>query len=189
MPYSDPLKKIEADRKYRESNKERIAAEKSAYHKANRESILAKAKRYREANRDALLTSKAAYSGANREMLADKSRTYRKARRGAAAASNKRCRLFRQYGISESCVLAMQRRQKGKCEICGVDMIPGGTGLHSMCIDHCHATGRVRDLLCGNCNRAIGLLRDSPEIAMSAALYLERHAALAKEAATTTEAA
>lgn len=41
-------------------------------------------------------------------------------------------------------------------------------------VDHCHATGRVRGILCGTCNKAIGLAQDSPEILRACARYLER---------------
>lgn len=40
--------------------------------------------------------------------------------------------------------------------------------------DHDHATRVKRGLLCGNCNRAIGLLRDDPLVTASATRYLER---------------
>ncbi|MGK2948022.1 MAG: endonuclease domain-containing protein, partial [Acidimicrobiales bacterium] len=39
-------------------------------------------------------------------------------------------------------------------------------------VDHDHRTGAVRGLLCGPCNRAIGLLRDSPVVCRLAAEYL-----------------
>lgn len=40
-------------------------------------------------------------------------------------------------------------------------------------IDHCHATGRIRGLLCHNCNRALGLLKDSEENLKRAIEYLK----------------
>jgi hypothetical protein len=58
--------------------------------------------------------------------------------------------------------------QGGKCAICG-DAHPR---LH---VDHCHATGAMRQLLCGHCNKALGLLRDNPAFCESAAAYLRKH--------------
>lgn len=43
-------------------------------------------------------------------------------------------------------------------------------------VDHDHVTGRVRGLLCEHCNRAIGLLKDDPEIIAAAARYVARGA-------------
>lgn len=42
-------------------------------------------------------------------------------------------------------------------------------------IDHCHRSEKFRGLLCSNCNKAIGLLEDDPELAKAATDYLVRH--------------
>lgn len=41
-------------------------------------------------------------------------------------------------------------------------------------VDHCHDTGKIRGLLCHNCNRALGLLKDSVHTLESAIDYLEK---------------
>jgi hypothetical protein len=56
------------------------------------------------------------------------------------------------------------------CDICHRDESETGT-LH---IDHCHATNALRGLLCKDCNRAIGMFRDSPETLEQAAAYLRK---------------
>jgi hypothetical protein len=59
--------------------------------------------------------------------------------------------------------------QGGRCAICR--KAPAGKAiLHA---DHNHATGEPRALLCGNCNHAIGMLKESPETCRAAAEYLE----------------
>jgi hypothetical protein len=45
----------------------------------------------------------------------------------------------------------------------------------SMPVDHSHATGKVRALLCTSCNRGLGFFKDSPELLIEAAKYLELH--------------
>lgn len=40
-------------------------------------------------------------------------------------------------------------------------------------VDHCHKTGRVRGVLCFNCNSAIGKLGDDPDVVRRAVAYLE----------------
>lgn len=60
------------------------------------------------------------------------------------------------------------------CEICGrVDGDCGGRSgrLH---IDHDHATGKFRGLLCPDCNLTLGKMKDDPELLRRAADYLER---------------
>ncbi len=59
--------------------------------------------------------------------------------------------------------------QHGMCAICGKYF---GDAL---VIDHCHESGKFRDLLCFHCNVAIGHMRDDPQTALAAAMYLERH--------------
>ena len=61
--------------------------------------------------------------------------------------------------------------QDGVCAICKK---PNHTGWN-LCIDHDHETNEIRGLLCQNCNRAIGLLRDSSENLQRAVDYLKKY--------------
>jgi hypothetical protein len=66
--------------------------------------------------------------------------------------------------------------QNGVCVICGKPPRKNGeraaARLH---VDHDHATGRNRDLICNNCNRGLGYFRDDPALMRVAAEYIERH--------------
>jgi hypothetical protein len=64
------------------------------------------------------------------------------------------------YGISLRSYEDMLRRQDGVCAICARPP----RGKRPLDVDHDHVNGRVRGLLCGNCNRAIGLLEENPEL-------------------------
>jgi hypothetical protein len=74
------------------------------------------------------------------------------------------------FGLTLEQFEQMLTRQQGRCAICKEPF------KHTPCVDHCHATSRVRELLCMACNRGIGYLRDSADICKSAARYLDRHA-------------
>ncbi len=65
----------------------------------------------------------------------------------------------------------MLTAQGGVCAICGVKTARKGWRL---AVDHCHATGRVRGLLCHRCNSAIGMMRESAELMRRAADYLNK---------------
>jgi hypothetical protein len=79
------------------------------------------------------------------------------------------------YGISLARYREMLAAQGGKCAICGSTDPKSRTGdFH---VDHSHATGAVRGLLCNLCNVGLGSLQDSPTVARSAAAYLEKYAA------------
>jgi len=81
---------------------------------------------------------------------------------------NLRYRLKSLYGLSVEDFNRMFVQQNGVCAICRT---PSDRTLH---VDHDHKTGRVRSLLCGGCNTAIGALRESPLLARAAAMYLEQ---------------
>lgn len=57
---------------------------------------------------------------------------------------------------------------KMECEICGSPP----KNRNSLCLDHNHLTGAFRGWLCGNCNRALGLLGEDPRTLRKAAEYL-----------------
>lgn len=67
-----------------------------------------------------------------------------------------------------------RRFDQRHCAICGGS--DPGRKRRRFFLDHCHTTGRLRGLLCLSCNLAIGHLRNDPELARRAAIYLEEHA-------------
>jgi len=98
---------------------------------------------------------------------------------------NRYWRAMREFGLTEEALQGMYDRQQGCCAICGR---PGRLLLNTrmkelgfakasevLCIDHDHATGKVWALLCGKCNRAIGLLDDDIRLLQSAIDYIRQH--------------
>jgi hypothetical protein len=63
--------------------------------------------------------------------------------------------------------------QNGKCAICSIHK--SNTKYDTLCVDHCHQTGKVRQLLCTRCNSGIGHLQDSVTLLRRAVDYLSKH--------------
>lgn len=88
----------------------------------------------------------------------------------------------RPYGMSREDLDELLMEQSGRCAGCGATgtriLRPGKTGPKgSLNIDHDHATGKVRGLLCGPCNNAVARVKDDPQVLRTLADYLERSAA------------
>lgn len=82
----------------------------------------------------------------------------------------KRRELMKKFGIHESQYSAMLDEQNHVCAICGSPEICD----RDLCVDHCHTSGKVRGLLCTNCNMALGKFQDNVEYLRKAIEYLER---------------
>lgn len=79
------------------------------------------------------------------------------------------------FGIDQ--YIEMLEAQDHKCAICGQPetMVKRGKKLH-MAVDHDHATGKVRALLCHSCNTGLGKFRDDTSLLALAIAYLAKHA-------------
>lgn len=74
------------------------------------------------------------------------------------------------YGITAEIYQEMLSAQNGTCKICNRHE---SEFKRKLCVDHCHKTGQVRALLCSNCNRMLGLAKESIEVLRAAVLFLE----------------
>lgn len=82
------------------------------------------------------------------------------------------------YGCTNDEFEGMLAAQQGRCAICQSPEVNRQKGrLRKLSIDHDHATGRIRALLCGGCNTGLGSLQHDPAILEAAIAYLEAHAA------------
>lgn len=75
--------------------------------------------------------------------------------------------LLSQYGLTPAAFDELVAAQKGKCTICG-------RTPKRLRVDHDHAAGHVRGLLCNDCNRGLGMFGDDPTTVEAAAAYLSR---------------
>lgn len=70
------------------------------------------------------------------------------------------------YKLTLEQLQSMMCEQNSKCKICDrhITFEVNAQRAEKACIDHCHATGKVRGLLCPNCNSALGHVNDQIEI-------------------------
>lgn len=77
---------------------------------------------------------------------------------------NKNKVVARKRGVSLKEIEELKNKANNKCEICE-DTI-------NLCVDHNHQTGELRGLLCGRCNKGLGLFRDNKNLLKQAIIYL-----------------
>lgn len=93
------------------------------------------------------------------------------------ARATRRAREFRKrYGITLEDYERMREEQDGVCALCGGP--PNGNTEGYFHVDHVHATGKVRGLLCSTCNLALGLAYDRPDLLRKMAEYVEQEGKL-----------
>jgi hypothetical protein len=113
--------------------------------------------RYRAANPEKIRTYEKSYAVKNRE-----------SRRSVRQAQH----LKKTYKLTLEEVQQAWSSQDGKCGICQVKMLPSGRQACSVCVDHDHATGQFRELLCRKCNMALGMYETNRK---GIDAYLHRH--------------
>lgn len=107
----------------------------------------------------------------------EKSKSWGKTNPDKAARSIRNANYKRKYGITLQEYEDMHTKQEGLCAICNrPETMLGHKGtLVSLAVDHCHKTGKIRALLCRNCNTMLGGSRDNIDILLNAIRYLKEH--------------
>lgn len=104
-------------------------------------------------------------------------RAYKQAHRDSNRSNYRDKNLREKFGISYLEYEQMLTEQGGVCACCQQPETTTRRGKQLiLAVDHCHATGAVRGLLCNNCNQGLGQFKDKPTLLRKAADYLERHA-------------
>lgn len=153
MPYKDSeVAKIKGRERYYK-NRTKILKEMSEKGKIRRSNDPKYVERIRKAHKK--------YYEANKEKV----RLYREKRKDDLG--------LRKYGITKDEYWRIFELQRRKCKVCGKEGNPHKNSNRPLVVDHSHVTGKVRGLLCRNCNSGIGLLQDNVKILKNAVKYLE----------------
>lgn len=123
------------------------------HYQANKAKYAAKSKAWRMANPEKARANRKRYYEENKETSLEYSKWYS---------------LNKKFSLSKEQYKLLLEKQKHVCAICG----KGCT--KALAVDHCHTTGKVRGLLCNNCNRGIGHLKENIENLSNAITYLQK---------------
>ena len=139
----------------RYQNNRSAVLEKQAKRRINKkEQIVAYNAGYYIDNREEILTKQTIYRQENPEVQAD----YSLRKRYKITLKQKKELLEKQGGCCEGCTNRLLVEKGNKC-----------------CVDHDHLTGKIRGILCRECNLALGYAKDNPETLRRLADYLERN--------------
>jgi hypothetical protein len=86
-----------------------------------------------------------------------------------------RANLRNSYGITLEQYQQMVNQQNNLCLGCGRPPRGNHVNARRLNVDHDHKTGKVRGLLCSECNRALGLVDENIDTLINLAAYVERH--------------
>lgn len=127
---------------------------------------------YKNRNKFVVANRQRLYRAKNKTAVLEKQKLYRK-RLGKEInyTRNRAASLRKLYGISEDQYNDRLKTQSGVCAIC---FYPPKT-TKKLSVDHDHKTKLIRGLLCDNCNRSLGLLKDDISILQRAIYYLKKY--------------
>jgi len=151
---------------WRENNPGKAREQTRKWREDNRESVNKNQQRYRRETAEKQLIYQDSHS------------RYHKTWRKNNSEKIKHYTLKSTYGISLADYKRLHTRQGGVCAICAKpeSRIEPRTGEpRLLAVDHCHASGLIRGLLCADCNTALGLLREKTELFQSAISYIQLH--------------
>lgn len=147
-------------RMYRQSNKNKLAEYNREYREKNREVIKKYNQGYRQKKSKEINTTIKNWKHNNPEKIKAQCKEYYRKNKHAIRA--------RRYKLTPNELSIMFEVQNGVCAICERSSL-NKRDLH---IDHDHASGAVRGLLCKECNLLLGYARDNTDVLSAAVRYL-----------------
>ena len=167
MPYKDKDKKKEADKRWREENKEHHKELKDNWKRENAERVKRVQKAYAQTPAGKATAKRAQNKYAKtekRKIAVARYHASEKGRRYLLKNSLDR------FGITPEDYKRMLAEQKGVCAICNKP-----DNKRRLSLDHYHETGQIRGLLCANCNHLLGNAQDNEDTLLAAIQYLRKH--------------
>lgn len=155
---------------WKSNNKDRVKGSNAKYRAKNQDSLLKKHRKYNSENRETIVEKSRQARLERPERIAENKHNSYRRHFDKNAKKSRQKKLKYNYGITIDEYNAMYEAQGGVCAICG-----NPNGEKNLCVDHDHNSGKIRGLLCTDCNVGIGRLRDNLSIIQKAFLYIEKH--------------
>lgn len=137
----------------------------------NKNGVRDRQKQYREHLKTDLVLLAEHRANASKRCIAHRARKKMLPNYSEIVKHESRRSILSRHGVRKEQYDKMELAQGGKCKICGGVNKSG----RKLAVDHCHTTGKIRDLLCSKCNVGIGNFNDNPELLIAAAEYLKNH--------------
>lgn len=170
--YAKNKEKIKkANREYYRKNRKAVAAQSRKYYDANKEKIKEQHKQYREDNKENLAAQRKARYETNRDEMRARAREFHQKHKDKRNAYSKQHRkdnpahykkldanhhYKKMYNMTTEDKERMIRNQQGRCVMCQEQLINKAYERH---VDHCHDTGKIRGVVCHECNKTEGFMR------------------------------
>lgn len=150
----------------------RIASNKNSYY-ANQEKRIATSTKWKQENRERANAWERADRAKNPEKYRAREKEY-KSRNWAKLSVNES---LRKLGLKNEDFLKLKEEHNGLCKICNnpETSLSRNGNVRRLAIDHCHSSGKIRGLLCHDCNTMLGKAKDNITILQSAIEYLQSH--------------
>jgi hypothetical protein len=132
---------------------------------------LKKQREYNATHKEMMLASKRKYAEKYKEELKVYKREWEIANKDKLKPHKAKYYLKKTYNLTPEQLEIMVQAQQGVCAICKQ---PERQNTR-LSIDHNHQTGKIRGLLCRNCNAALGAFKDNPLYLQIAIDYLNYH--------------
>lgn len=130
--------------------------------------------KYYKKNTQIIKNNSLTYKVNNLNKYIDYNKVYRKT--NYHIARNRRLKSM--YGITLEQFNILSEKQNHLCAICGNPQIQNRRHNNEktpLAVDHCHSTNKIRELLCSNCNGALGLFKDNITVMNKAIEYIKKH--------------
>ena len=152
---------------YRIRKGEELKQKSHQYYLDHKDEVNKRQKVYRTNTKELLQKYRKKYREENREKIREYGRKY-----GRDVVKSKKKWLKTRFNITLEEYNDLLLKQDNKCAICGRDR---SEFKNALSVDHDHVTGKIRSLLCLNCNTGLGFFRDKIEILEKAINYLKIH--------------